>query len=296
MEIRTILWGATAGVIIAAGMVHFVRREMPVAATPQFLVVSQKTAPAAVTVPMPAAAPADEELLQTATNDASAQFILDLERKWLADDPLDARARVSNLMLALCGAGKFSTALALANAAPAELRTNWLQLTFRRWAQRQPQDAIQSLDAVADPILRSTAFRAAADGWNQNDPGGLAAYAVALPDSDDRAYALTMALDNWSLQDPAALGAWLNTLPRGTEFDIGAAWMLSKSDGANRPPDVALEWVENISDPMLQAKVLNHVIGEWAQTDRKAVLEYVASASWLEEQRRAKILDSLSPR
>jgi len=280
--------------LVASGIVHFCSKLG--LASPKLSVSPTETAAIHIraTVSAPAMALSDEELLRTATNGASAEYLLNLERQWLAEDPLDDKTRVSRLLLTLCDAGKFRNALALANAAPVALQTNWLQLTFTRWAQRQPHDAVKALEDVANSALRSTAFRAAADGWNERDPAGLAAYAIAAPDGDDRTYALGLALDNWSLQDPKALAEWLNTLPHGIEFDAGAAWMINKTDGANRTPEVAVEWVESISDPTLKLDSLNRVITEWAQTDRQAAQQYLNNAAWLDDAQRSKLLSVLS--
>jgi hypothetical protein len=178
------------------------------------------------------------------------------------------------------------------DAVPRDLRKDWLKIIFNRWAQAQPETAMQSLDKIGDPDEWAGAFHAAIDGWNSTDPAGLANYAIKLPDSDERNDALSAALENWSLQDPAALGAWLNNLPRGVEYDYGAALMLSKTDGANRSPELAMKWVENIGDPALKQTSFDRVIAEWLRTDSAAAKHYVATATWLDDSSRAKILSA----
>ena len=223
-----------------------------------------------------------DEWLQRATNAvaASPAEALAIGRKLLADDPADENGRVAILLDALCSAGQFQTALALANEGTA-LQPDGLKLVFNCWAQSHPQEALKSLDSVADAERHSIAFRALADGWSASNPADLAAYAAALPDSQDRGYGLGVAMDNWSLQDPAGLATWLNQQPPGIEFDAGAAMMIEKTDGANRSPELAMKWVEHITDPELKQNSFLRVLAEWKQTDMTAAQKYVDNAPWL---------------
>jgi len=213
-------------------------------------------------------------------------------RDLFAQDPSDQNGRAAELLNQTCRDKQFQTALALIDAVPRDLRADWLKIIFNRWAQAQPNDAMQALDKVGDPDERAGAFQAAVAGWNSSDPAGLANYAINEPASDDRDYALASALENWSLQDPTALATWLNTLPRGAEFDYGAALMISKTDGANRTPELAMQWVENIADPALKQTSFTRVIAEWLKTDSTAAKQYVASATWLANSARSKILNA----
>jgi hypothetical protein len=77
------------------------------------------------------------------------------------------------------------------------------------------------------------------------------------------------------------------------EYDYGVGLMLSKTDGASRSPEVAMKWVENIGDPALKQSSFDRVIAEWLQTDSAAARQYVATAPWLDDSARSKILDSV---
>ncbi len=208
----------------------------------------------------------------------------------LAQHPTDKHGRAAEFLNQQCQDGHFQIALKLVDAVPREMRADWLAIIFNRWAQTQPTNALQTLDTISDPDERAGAFQAAVTGWNSRDPSGLANYAVNLTASDERDYALTAALQNWSLQDPAALATWLNTLPRGAEFDAGAALMIAKTDGANRSPELAMQWVENIGNSELKQNSFARVLSEWLQTDSTAAKQYVATADWLNDSTRAKVL------
>lgn len=217
-----------------------------------------------------------------------------LAKQILALDPQDNDGRYAALLDGLCRAGDFQLALKLAGQAPPDLQSSLLKIIFNRFAQSRPSDALKSLDAIADPQLHSAALRATVDGWDSTRLNDLATYAFALPPCDDRDYALGTALDRWSLQDPDALSAWLNTLPRGDEFDYGATLMIEKTDGANRPPELAMEWVQSIADPALKQNLLLRVLDEWSQSDSAAARQYIASADWLDDSQRQQALEHIS--
>ena len=152
---------------------------------------------------------------------------------------------------------------------------------------------MNTLPSIEDDSERQRAFKTIADTWSANDSSALANYAAALSDGSNRNYALEKAVDNWSLQDPAGLAAWLNTSPPGVDYDQAIARMISKTDGANRSPDVAMGWVENMKDSSLKFDSLIRVAGEWNQTDSAAAQQYIARVAWITEQQRQDILKNL---
>lgn len=221
------------------------------------------------------------------------ELALAIVRGVLKYDPDNRAACGPALVAALNNAGQFQTALEFLKDAPADSQADWTTATFRRWGQSQPQDAIQALGSIADETLRDDAFHAVVDGWSSSDPATLAKYAASVSDEKDQTYALAKALDNWSLQDPAGMAAWLNTAPTGVDLDHAVAQLISKTDGANRSPELAMKWVENISDPKLQSDSMTFVLGQWNRSDPAAAQQYLASASWMDEQKRQEILKRL---
>ena len=222
------------------------------------------------------------------------QLTLAIVRRLLADDPEDSAGCGPALVVALSNAGQFQTALEFLNDGPPDSRADWTAATFHRWGESRPEDAVRALENITDDNLRATAFHAVVEGWSAGNPAGLAAHAMAMPQGENRSYALGQAMDSWSLQDPAGLAVWVNTLPPGEEADVGAALMIAKTDGANRTPELAMQWVENIDDPTLKLDSLAHVLKQWNQTDPAATQQYVATATWLSDPQREEILRTLA--
>jgi len=281
MLVKNLIFVVVAGVCVSGGLLHFFPSK-PVAdvrSTAAEKPVVAVRAPARVAgVPVGVVPPPAPDTFEGI----------------LAADPEDHDARAARMLMQLCQTGRFAAAIALIGQAPAELQAGFYRLVFQRWAQSQPLDAVQALDAIADPEQHSAALKALADGWNVNDPARLAAYASSLPTGADREYALGQALGNWSLQDPAAMATWLNTVPPGNDFDLGASLMIARTDGANRPPELAMQWVENIDNPELKLTSFQRVVSEWAQTDPAAAQKYVNQAAWLDDTVRTKVLESLA--
>jgi len=196
------------------------------------------------------------------------------------------------LINALGAAGQFSAALQFAAAAPADYQEDWLAAAFRNWAQQQPAQALQSLDAVADPTLRDSLFRAVVQGWSAAQPSALAAYALALPE-DQRDYALDQGLYQWSHQDPLGLATWLVNVPPGQNYDAGAFFLLTENNAVNLGPATAMSWVQSIGDPALQRHSFDHVLQQWNQADPAAARNYVDQAGWLQPDDRSAILQNL---
>ena len=276
--LRNLIFIFAAGICAASAIFYF-RAQKTASITQSIITWESTNAIAAPIIPTPTS---------TAPTDQTLAHLRDL----FAQDPSDQTGRAAELLNQECRDKNFATTLALMDAVPRDLRADWLKIIFNRWAQAQPKDAMQALAQLGDPDERAGAFQAAVAGWNSSDPAGLANYAINQPTSDDRDYALTSALENWSLQDPTALATWLNTLPRGAEFDYGAALMLAKTDGANRSPELAMQWVENIADPALKRTSFARVIAEWLRSDAAAAKQYVASANWLDDSARSKILNA----
>ncbi len=238
---------------------------------------------------------AREACMRAAMNGAANQpeMAMQVARTLLANDPDNGPAYASMLAGAFCAKGDFQEALRFINSAAPRSMNDSVNVTFNTWAQSQPQAALDAADNITDPQLQLAAFHQAANTWNASDPAGLATYAEKMPSGAGRDYALKTAMDNWSLQDPAALAGWLNTLPAGADYDAGVAMMITKTDGANRTPEAALQWVENIGDQTLQLDSLMQVLSEWNQSDPAAARQYVINMDWIGDQQRQIILGKM---
>ena len=215
-------------------------------------------------------------------------------RSLLAEDAELGSAYGMTLVGALTSVGEFKAAFQFANAAPPDLREEWLASAFHRWGAQNPEEAINALNALTDETTRAPAFRALAAGWAEGDPATLAAYVYLLSRSAEREYVLGEALSHWAMRDPRSLAIWLNTLSPGPEFDAGAAVLLAHTDQANRSIDVGLQWVESISESVLRRDSLRNILADWQQSEPEGAREYLGRISWINAEERSLILQSLN--
>jgi hypothetical protein len=216
---------------------------------------------------------------------------IQLGQQLLADNSPYSGTYGDALIDALGAAGQFQAALQFAAAAPADRQEDWLSAGFRNWAQQQPAQALQALDAITDPDLRDSVFRAIAQGWSGAEPSTLAAYALALPD-DQRDYALNQSMFKWSQQDPVGLATWLVNVSPGPNYDSGAFFLLTENNAVTLGPATAMSWVQSIGDPSLQHSSFDRVLRQWTQADPSAARNYVENASWLQSEDRANALQN----
>lgn len=221
------------------------------------------------------------------------QWDLATGERLIAEDPTDKNGEAGNFLLSLCAAGQFQLALKFASEAPSDLKNGWLRAVFTRWTQSSPQDAVNALAHVQDDAERSGLFQTVAATWAANNPSALANYAGSLPDGDDKTYALNQVVESWSTEDPKAFAAWLDTSPSGVDMDQAIAEMVTKTDSANRSPQVAMEWVAAINDPTLRYNSLVCVLNQWNESDPVAAQNYLSSVSWLSDLQRGEILKNL---
>jgi hypothetical protein len=211
---------------------------------------------------------------------------LQIGKRLLADDAVSGNAYCTALIGALNRANQFQTAFQLAGDAPTDARRQWLDVTFRCWAQEQPADALKTWNSIQSEDLRRVMFEPLATGWAAKNPAELADYAITLPPGEARTFAFDQAMEHWLNRDPAAMGEWLNKLPPSPEIDRAAAELISRTDSANRTPEVALTWVQAIGDLDLRRSSLACVFKQWSQSDPQAAQHYIENAAWITQEDR----------
>lgn len=239
--------------------------------------------------------PTTENFMEAALQGAAAKpaMALAIGRLLLASDPEMAATYGQMLVEALSRVKQFGSVLELAKEAPLELRQEWLGTAFHLWGAENPTEALQAM-SLLDESVREPVFRALAAGWGRVAPGALTAFLREAESFPRRELVFNAAVEAWALQDPAALGTWLNTLPPGDDFDRGAVALLRTTDQANRSVEIALRWVEAISDRQLRRESLRRVLSDWQRSEPDAAQNYILRVPWLSGEERAELTQSLS--
>ncbi|WP_138223178.1 hypothetical protein [Nibricoccus aquaticus] len=197
-----------------------------------------------------------------------------LGRELFSQHPDAATGYGCSLVDALCAAGNFETAVALAihpGALEATGRSILLAKAYSAWATMQPEEAGRAACALPDPAERSEALHAVIGGWGQVDPAGLTQFVARLPAGPDRISQMGQALRAWSQVDAAAASHWVKTNDIGPGLDDGVAAM---AGAGFLEPKEAAGWVSDIASPVLRSQTLLTVLRNWANTDPDAARKH----------------------
>lgn len=173
--------------------------------------------------------------------------------------------------------GDFETATRFAVAASMVDRQSYLlDSAFYQWAQHEPDRALEELDKITDPKIRSAALKGVIEGWADADAEKLADFAQTLPPGEERSRALSVALPQWVAKDPEAALEWINRSDPNPDFDKGiAALALLPSLLQNRPV-TAMEMTDNITDSAQRSLAKSNVFYQWAMRDPGAARTYAS--------------------
>lgn len=197
-----------------------------------------------------------------------------------------------DLVSALTEAGQFDRAANFAiNSAPAN-REDLMLPAYSRWAEFQPQTAIDNATQIADPGLRAAALNAIIVGWSPTDPKGLVDFAQNNLSGGEQDFALSSAIGFWADTDPLAAAIWINQNNPGAASDPGVAKIALSSQLAQNP-ELAANWAESISNPQLRSETLGSVIENWKAADLPGAENYVEKSPALAAEDRSALLTRL---
>jgi hypothetical protein len=219
---------------------------------------------------------------------------LRLTRLWSRQDPERAGDFGSYLVAALARVGEFGKAADFAADTPADLRVDLLNAAYARWAEREPQAAMNHIGELSDPEKHRTAFDATVSSWAHQDPKALAEYSLNLSDERERAFAVAAALQTWAVSAAPEAAAWINRFEPSPELDRGTAIVALLPETLRQPP-LATSWAERIVDPHLRVRVLAAIVNEWATTDRAAARAYAVNSPHIQTEERAGVLAAFDP-
>ncbi len=193
-----------------------------------------------------------------------------------SSDPIAAGAYGHTLINALVErTGDFEAATQFAIAARMVDRQAFLlDSAFYQWAQHDPVRARQEFSRIEDPAVRSAALKGVIEGWADSDPRQLADFAQALPSGDDRTQALAVALPKWAQKDPESLLQWVGGLDPDPAFDRGFAAIAQQPALLAQQPEIAMDIVENIVDPVHRTLARQNTFYQWALENPAAARAY----------------------
>lgn len=206
------------------------------------------------------------------------------------DDPLSALALAAELpesqnrdefivqSASAWGADAFRESVEWAGQIPNEsLRHRVISAIAAAAAESDPAAAatlaVQSLpggkeqdDAVVGIVQR----------WVQKEPEQAAAWVAAFPPGKLRDAALESVIKLWADKDLAQAGVWVNGFSSSASRDVAVAAYVGKV--AVQFPEMAVEWVREISNERLRSEQMENLAELWLRSDAIAARKWISEA------------------
>ena len=198
----------------------------------------------------------------------------------------------TDLISALTEAGQFEAAANFAVNSAANSREDLMLPAYSRWAEFQPQAAIDSAMQITDPGLRDSALNAIIVGWSPTDPKGMVEYAQNNLSGGQQNSAMSTAIGFWAGSDPVAAAQWINQNNPGAQADNGVA-QIALSSQLSQSPELAANWAESISSSQLRLDTLTSVFSKWMTADSPDAENYIQNSPTLTQGDRTQLMAQL---
>lgn len=153
---------------------------------------------------------------------------------------------------------------------PAELQEIVLPKLAESMAQTDPSRALELVSTLGD-AAKGSAANSVLNSWANTDPAAAASW---VQKERPRASYYQSVAQAWVAQDLPAATQWVNTLEDGPTKDEVVNGVVSRFQ--NRNPQVALSWIEGISDDSKRVEAYRKLARSWIRNDR------IAARSWIE--------------
>ncbi|MDX6765269.1 MAG: hypothetical protein SFU85_00600 [Candidatus Methylacidiphilales bacterium] len=162
-------------------------------------------------------------------------------------------------------------ALKSAQALPAgELQASCLHSVMRVWAQKAPLAAIEYATQSLTGSGRQMAVSAIASEWAQQDPAAAATWAQKNSQTSSGLQAVRAVMDYWGQIDPAAGANWAASLPKGDFQETALQSLLIQ--WTDQYPEEAATWITGKPEML---DMVDLVASNWSKSDPKATLQWL---------------------
>ena len=124
--------------------------------------------------------------------------------------------------------------------------------------------------------------------WADSDPIAALTAVTAIEDFSRRDKLQRTVLDRWSAKDPISLLQETSNFPDSLRQ---LAEEKARVAMAERAPEQASKWLQEIEDPNIRAQVAAQIARNWAKHDATEVLEWIQSDRTLESMRDSLVRD-----
>ena len=167
---------------------------------------------------------------------------------------------------------------------PGPLRQQSIDRIIDHWARYDPAAARTWMDRVVPPEHLLSAQIELGESWARVDPRAASDWFAQLPPEQQNPVILDRIVRRWIEYEPQSGAEWLRTQPVTPLLDNSRSAYIHGL--ARRNPDIAIQWVQTISDERRRAGTEEHVAWDWYRRDPNAALEYVMGSGMPESKKK----------
>jgi hypothetical protein len=164
-------------------------------------------------------------------------------------------------------------ALAWAQSQPSNVRETVLPTLAQSIAETEPLRALE-LVATLGEVPRDKAINNVLAAWADTEPAAAAAWLAKQPPEASFHQSVAQA---WVAQDLPAATQWVNGLADGPMKDEVIGYVVARFQSRN--PQVAVAWIEGISDEAKRVEASRNLAQAWSRIDRAAARSWIESAT-----------------
>ena len=170
-----------------------------------------------------------------------------------------------------------------------KLRTEALKGAWRELGENHFEDAAAKLaQAAADAPFIESIGKAVTQKLAEKDPQAAEHWAATLPQREVREEAYTALGEFYGSKDPEKGGLWLNGLAAGAERDKAIAAFVAKARGND--PAAAIDWAVTIGDGEQRINAVRGALSSWFEASPAAAMEWLQTTPSISEEDRQAIL------
>jgi len=199
----------------------------------------------------------------------------------------------------MAASGAFEDARSLIEASPgipADARELMIEMLADQWGRSRPEETAAWVLSIPDETSRDQALVALGNAWSGNDPEAAALFAVQLAPGAVRQAVVGQAITRWASTDAQGAAEWLLQFPSSPDFDQAVARLATHPATVANDVDLALNWTENIFDPVLRFTTANAVLSELYARDPAAALQRLQGMKLLSDEERQALASQLQGR
>lgn len=205
------------------------------------------------------------------------------------ETPLDSYDAIAGIIRESYNDGNFAQAFELVKGLTFDSNESSLfyDVIISDWVRYTPREAARWIDSLEKGEMRNSAQISLIENWSYLDPiNSLAYFQTEVEEGDFRSNGIIESLNQWTGKDFLAASDWIVENGLTSEYD-DSAYQVAISAPMAQYPEIAIDWIQSLSDTELQNDGLKNIYRRWLRSDPEAARNHMQSSDSLSEETRA---------